>query len=606
MSKFVPLHVHSHYSMLDGLAKIDELVSRAKELGFPAIALTDHGNLHGAIEFYKKAKSAGVKPILGIEAYIAPGKREEKNISSRNNQAERENGKRYYHLTLLAKNNTGWKNLISLSTAGYLEGFYYKPRIDKELLEKHSEGLICLSGCASGELAKAIANGKQEEAEKIAGWYKKIFGDDYYLEVQTHFPEIHEGIMAISKKIGVPIVATHDTHYINKEDADAHDVLLAIQTRNTIYDSNRLTLKDFDLSLLSTEEMEKGFKHIPGAVEKTLEIAEKCNVEIELGKDRLPKFPLPKGETAESHLKKNIEEKIKNRYKEITPEIKKRVEYELGVINGMGFANYFLIVHDIVSWAKNHGIVVGPGRGSAAGSIVSYILGITSVDPIKYDLLFERFLNPERNEMPDIDIDFADTRRDEVIAYTRERYGEDRVAQIITFGKMLARAAIRDVGRALGLPYGVCDKTAKLIPFGLTIEEAVKSVDELKKGYESDADIKRLIDYAKKLEGVARHASVHACGVVISPGPLTNFIPLQRAPQGENTVITQFEMKAVENLGLLKMDFLGLRNLSTIEETLRLIKENHGVEIDIDSLKLDDKKTYKLLQEGRSIGIFQL
>lgn len=597
MTKFVPLHVHSHYSMLDGLAKIDELILKAKDMGCPAIALTDHGNLHGALEFYKKSKEHGIKPILGLEAYVAPGKREDKNGNSE---------RKYYHLTLLAKNNKGWENLIKLSTKGYMEGFYYKPRIDKELIEEHSEGIICLSGCASGEVAKAIENNNYEKAKKVATWYKNIFKDDYYLELQPHTPTLHEKTKRLSSELGIPLVATQDTHYVNKEDADAHDVLLAIQTRNTIYDTKRMTLKEFDLSLRSGEEMMKEFKDIPEAVENTLKIAEKCDVIIELEKDRLPNFPLPEGETSESFLRRKIKENIDDKYQDITQEIKERVEYELDVITKLGFANYFLIVHDIVSWSKNRGIVVGPGRGSAAGSIVSYILGITNVDPIKYDLLFERFLNPERNEMPDIDIDFADVRRDEVIAYTREKYGFKHVAQIITFGKMLARAAIRDVGRALGLSYGICDKMAKLIPFNTSIEEALENVEEMKAEYESNEDIKKLIDYAIKLEGVARHASVHACGVVISPAPLTNFIPLQLAPQGDNTVITQFEMKAVEDLGLLKMDFLGLRNLTIIEEALQLIKEDHGKDIDIESIDLDDEKTYKLLQSGKSVGVFQL
>ena len=596
-TKFTHLHVHSHYSLLDGLSKIDEIVMRAKEHGLESIALTDHGNLYGAIEFYKKAKAAGIKPILGVEAYVA--------LNGRKNKGTEPDKKRY-HLILLAKNLIGWKNLLKLVTFSNLEGFYYKPRIDKELLEKHHEGLICLSACIGGEVGRFIKNGNEEEAEKTAKWYKSIFKDDYYLEIQPHSPEIHESILKISKKLSIPVVATQDSHYINKDDQTAHEILLAIQTRNPLEDEDRLSLKEFNISMGSPEEMEQLFKHVPEAITNTQLVADKCNVELELGKDKIPEFPLPEGETAQSRLKKLAREKLKERYPKANAEVKKRLEHELNIIEKTGFANYFLIVQDIISWAKIHGIIVGPGRGSAAGSLVSYVIGITNIDPLKYELLFERFLNPDRNEMPDIDIDFADTRRDEVIAYVREKYGDDKVAQIITFGTMMARAAIRDTGRALGLPYGLCDKLAKMIPFNNSIKKALKAVPDLKNEYESDKDVKNLIDLAKKLEGTVRHASVHACGIVISPEPLINFMPVQRAPQGVDTIITQFEMHSVEDLGILKLDFLGLKNLTIIENALRLIKENRGETIDINNLPEGDKKTFELLQQGETTGVFQL
>ncbi|MEX0689931.1 MAG: DNA polymerase III subunit alpha, partial [Candidatus Paceibacterota bacterium] len=563
----------------------------------PAIALTDHGNLYGAIEFYKKAKGEGIKPIMGIEAYMAPNGMENRDSSK---------DRKRYHLTLLAKNNKGWSNLLKIASDANIKGFYYKPRIDKKYLEKHSEGLICLSGCVSGEVSKLLSQGERERAEKAVTWYKNVFGDDYYLEIQPHTPEVHEEIKEISEKFNIPLVATCDSHYINKEDQSAHEILLAIQTNNEVEDSDRLSLKDYDISLRSPEDMYEVFKDIPEAIENTVKIAEKCNVEIKLGENKMPNFALPKGETQESYLRKLIEERLPNRYGEKTKEVEERIEMELGVIEKTGFANYFLIVQDFVNWAREHGVVVGPGRGSAAGSIVSYILGITDIDPLKYDLLFERFLNPARIQVPDIDIDFADTRRDEVLAYTKEKYGHDQVAQIITFGTMMARASIRDTGRALGMPYAFCDKIAKLISFGTSIEKSLNTVSELKSMYDSDPEVKRLVDFAKKLEGTVRHASVHACGVVISPEPLVTYIPLQRAPQGINSVITQFEMHSVEDLGLLKMDFLGLRNLSIIEEALRLIKENKGEDINISNIPLDDEETFKLFQRAETIGVFQL
>ncbi len=597
MSKFIHLHVHSHYSLLDGLAKIDELVERTTQLGMNALALTDHGNLYGAIEFYKKATKAGLKPIIGVEAYLAPGGR----LNKRPKIDETR-----YHLTLLAKDKTGWKNLVKLVTLANTEGFYYKPRIDKEILSEYCEGLICLSGCFSGELAKYLAQGKINEAEAAAKWYQSIFGEDFYLEIQPHTPYLHEATIALSKKLNIPLVATQDVHYVMKDDRTAHGVLLAVQTNSRIDDEDRLSLKNYDVSLRSPEEMIELFKHIPEAVENTVKIAEKCNLQIDLNQTHLPKFPLPQGVSAPEYLKELIEERLPSRFPKVTDEVRSRIEHELGVIEKTGFADYFLIVADFVNWAKNHGIVVGPGRGSAAGSIISYILGITNIDPLKYNLLFERFLNPERIQVPDIDIDFTDTRREEVLAYLKEKYGSDKVAQIITFGTMLARAAVRDAGRALGMSYSFCDKIAKLIPFNVPLKKAIKIVPELKKMTEENDEAKKLIEAALRLEGTARHASVHACGIVISSYPLHEFVPLQRAPQSKDTIITQFEMHSIEDLGLLKIDLLGLKNLTIIEKTLRLIKELHNIQIDIDNLPLNDEKTFELLRNGETTGIFQL
>ncbi|PIT92025.1 MAG: DNA polymerase III subunit alpha [Candidatus Harrisonbacteria bacterium CG10_big_fil_rev_8_21_14_0_10_42_17] len=602
-SKFVHLHTHSHYSLLDGLAKIDELVLRAKELGMDSLALTDHGTLYGAVEFYQKCKKAGIKPILGVEAYVAPGDCREKNTNG---------GRKYFHLILLAKNEQGWKNLLRLVTKAHLEGFYYKPRIDKEMLRQYSEGLIGLSACLAGEVSQHILGNNLEEAEKVVREHADIFGEgNYYLEIQHHpgIPEVlkaREATIALSKKTGVPLVATQDIHYLKESDHEYHDILLAVQTGNNLSDSDRLTLKEDRFHMTSPDNMRDLFHDVPEAVFNTALVAERCNFELELGTFRLPKFHLPEGETKDGYLEKLVQERLLERYPDTTPQITERITYELDVIRRMGFSDYFLIVQDFVNWAKDRQIVVGPGRGSAAGSIVSYILGITNIDPLTYDLLFERFLNPDRISMPDIDIDITDIRRDEVIGYLRETYGEDHVANIITFGTMAARAAIRDVGRALGINYGFCDQLAKLIPFGFNIKKSVQEVHELRQFIGKHPDAKRIIDAAEHLEGVARHASVHACGIVITENPLTEYIPLQRAPQDENTIMTQFEMHAVEDLGLLKMDLLGLRNLTIIEETTRIVEELRGNRIDIDMLPLDDKKTYHLLAAGETIGVFQL
>ncbi|HHE76907.1 MAG TPA: DNA polymerase III subunit alpha [Candidatus Parcubacteria bacterium] len=602
--KFTHLHVHSHYSLLDGLPKIGELLDYAKELGMDSLALTDHGVLYGAVEFYKEAKKRGIKPIIGCEAYVAEGRMEDKRAKIDNKR---------YHLVLLVKNDQGYKNLVTLVTKAHLEGFYYKPRIDEELLAQHSEGLIALSACLAGKIPRLILAGKPEEAEKTALRYQEIFGKgNFYLEIQSH-PHIKEqekankGIIRIAKKHNIPLVATNDAHYLRREDAEAQDILMLINTGADPNDPERLTIKSDDFSLRSPEEMIKDFKDVPEAIENTQKIAENCNFEFELGKIKLPYFKVPVGKTPDEYLNELCQKGLKNRYGENpTKEAIDRLNYELSIIKKTGFASYFLIVQDFVNWAKSQRIIVGPGRGSAPGSLVSYLLNITNIDPLKNNLLFERFLNPSRISMPDIDLDFTDRRRDEVINYVADKYGENNVAQIITFGTMAARAVIRDVGRALGYQYSYCDKIAKMIPFGFTLEKSLQNVKEFKNIYETDEQAKRLIDLAKKLEGVVRHASTHACGVVISKEPLTSLIPLQHPTQNDKTIVTQYEMHAIEDLGLLKMDFLGLKNLTIIEDTLSRIYVVQNKKIEIDKIPLDDPETYKLFQKAKTTGIFQL
>ncbi len=608
---FTHLHVHSHYSLLDGLAKIDDLLDRAKELGMEAMALTDHGVLYGGIEFFIKAKERGIKPIIGCEMYITPN-----NLHSKNNDSI---DKRRHHLILLAKNQKGYKNLMKLISIAHLEGFYYKPRIDRKVLREYAEGLIGLSACAEGEVPAAAIEGDLEKAEKLALEYRDIFAPgDFYLEIQHHpkFPNqeiANKALIAIAKKHAFKIVATNDIHYVKKEDASVQDILLCIQTNRKVHEENRMNLMDFELYVKSSEEMLAHFSEIPEALANTQEIVDKCNLEITLGETQLPHFEVPEGFDAETYLRHLCEEGMKKKIgSNPTQEYLDRMEYELDIIHKTGFASYFLIVQDFVNWAKDQGIVVGPGRGSAAGSFVSYLVGITNIDPIKYDLLFERFLNPERISMPDVDMDFADDRRDDVLDYVRKKYGNDHVAQIITFGTMAARAAIRDTGRALGLPYEFCDKTSKMIPMFSSIEKALDEVKEFKDHYESGEDAKKLIDSAQRLEGVARHASMHACGVVITKDPVTEYTPLQKITgkgKGEGTV-TQYSSSTkssfVEKIGLLKMDFLGLKNLTIIQNTLRIVRKTKNIDIKIDDIPIDDKKTFTLLQEARTTGVFQL
>ncbi|HOA47728.1 MAG TPA: DNA polymerase III subunit alpha [Candidatus Pacearchaeota archaeon] len=602
--KFTHLHVHTHYSLLDGLPKIDDLLNYVKKLGMDSVAITDHGAMYGVIEFYQKAKKAGIKPIIGEEFYIAKEEMEQKRPNIDNEK---------YHLILLAKNFTGYQNLVKLTTKAWLEGFYYKPRIDEKTLKEHSEGLICLSACLQGKIPRLVLAGKLEEAEKLALKYQEIFGkDNFYLELQhhPHIPEqqkANNALILLSKKLNIPLVATNDVHYLKKDDAEAQDILMLVNTGADPNDPERLTMSSDDFSLKSPEEMMKDFESTPDSITNTQKIVDSCNLEIDLYKTNLPYFKVPNGKTPDEYLKELCLEGLKKRNLANIKKAKERLEYELSVIKQTGFASYFLIVADFVNWAKNNGIVVGPGRGSASGSLVSYLLNITDIDPLKYNLLFERFLNPERAAgLPDIDLDFADARRDEVIDYVAKKYGRNNVSQIITFGTMAARQVIRDVGRALGYNYTYCDRIAKMIPLFATLEQTINQVSEFKQIYHTDPKAKKMIDIGKKLEGVARHASTHACGVVISNTPLSDLIPLQHASQNDQTVITQYDMYGIESLGLLKMDFLGLKNLTIIEDTLKLIKKFHNVEIDISRLPLDDEKTYQLLQEGKTTGLFQL
>ncbi len=601
--KFTHLHVHSHYSLLDGLPKIDELLDYTKELGMDSIALTDHGVLYGAVEFYQKAIQKGIKPILGCEMYMAF----ERMTDKRPNVDDKR-----YHLILLVKNEEGYKNLVKLITKAHIEGFYYKPRIDEILLSQYSSGLIALTSCLVGRIPRLITTNKIDEAKQIALRYQEMFGkDNFYLELQPHFnikeqKIVNDVLIDFSKKLKIPLVATNDVHYLKPEDAEAQDILMLINTGADPNNPERLTMKSDDFSLKKPEDMEKIFKNTPEAIENTQKIAELCNFKFELGKTKLPYFETPENKNPNDYIKELCYQGLEKRGLKPEKEIIDRLEYELSVIKQTGFAPYFLIVQDFVNWAKENRIVVGPGRGSAPGSLVSYLLNITNVDPLKYGLFFERFLNPERISLPDIDLDFADRRRDEVIDYVAQKYGREKVAQIITFGTMAARAVVRDVGRAMSLPYSYCDQAAKMIPFGLTLDETLARVSEFRQFYTQDVQAKKLIDFARKLEGVARHASTHACGVVISKEPLENIVPLQHPTQDDENIVTQYEMHSVEDLGLLKMDFLGLKNLTIIEDTLARIYKVQGFNVDIENIPEGDKKTYKLLQDGKTAGVFQL
>ncbi len=605
---YVNLHTHSDYSLLDGLAKVDQLVKRAVELGMPALALTDHGVLYGAVDLYKKAKAAGIKPIIGVEAYIAPRGRLDKvpKIDSK-----------YFHLTLLARNNQGYSNLIELVTAGWMEGFYYRPRLDRELLAQKAEGLIILTGCIGGEVGQAILNNKIDEAEKIIEWYQEIVGKEHvFIEIQDHksLPDqvtVTNALIAMARRRQWPLVATCDSHYAKIEDKDVHEVLLAVQSKSADEDK-RWSLKEIDLHLRTPEEMAVAFADTPDALANTLKVADLCDVTMTFGENKLPDFPSTRGIPNYEELRLLCEEGLPRRYGDgITDEHRQRLEYELSVIERMGFASYFLIVADYVNWAKNNGILVGPGRGSAAGSIVSYLIGITELDPVHYKLLFERFLNPDRIEMPDIDIDFADTDRAKVLQYVREKYGDDHVAGIITFGTMAARAAVRDAGRAIGMSYGDVDRVAKVIPppkqgMHVPLTRLISETPELRQMYDSEPATKNLLEIAAKLEGTFRHSGQHASAFVISRDPLTKTVPLQPAQKGDVAHVTQFSMKPVDELGLLKMDFLGLSNLSIMQRAVEIIEAAYKQTVDVNTLPLDDAKTFELLAKAETTGVFQL
>jgi len=599
--EFVHLHTHTEYSLLDGAARIESLVKKAKDVGMKALAITDHGVMYGVIDFYKACLSQGIRPILGCEVYVAPHSRFDRRPQIDDNQ---------YHLVLLAENEVGYKNILKLVSLGFTEGFYYKPRVDRELLAQHSEGVIALSACLAGEISQAILNRNLKEAENAALFYKEIFGpDNFFLEIQDHGiaeqKEVNHYLLTLSKKLAIPLVATNDIHYINKSEANIHDVLLCIQTGKTLNDTERMRFPTDEFYLKTAEEMWQLFGYIPEALDNTVQIAERCEVKLEFGKLHLPNYEVPEGHTVDSYLEELCRKGINERYHPVTEEVLKRLNYELEIIKQMGYSGYFLIVWDMIHFARSKGIYVGPGRGSAAGSIVAYALGITNIDPLKYDLLFERFLNPERVTMPDIDTDFCYERRGEVIEYLTKKYGSDHVAQIITFGTMAAKAAIRDVGRVMNIPIGEVDKIAKLIPneLGITIERALEVSPELQE-LAKDPKYNQLLQTAQAIEGMPRHASTHAAGVVIAKDRLDNYVPLQKA--GDSGVVTQFPMQTVEEIGLLKMDVLGLRTLTVIGKALELIKDNQGKELKLEELPLDDQATYDLLSMGDSIGVFQL
>jgi DNA polymerase-3 subunit alpha len=627
-SDYVHLHNHSQYSLLDGLTKIPALISNVKTLGMEAVAVTDHGTMSGAIELYKEAKSKGVKPIIGMEAYVATRNHTDK---------EPEHDRNYFHLTMLAMNNTGYQNLMKLSTIANLDGFYYRPRIDKNLLKQYGEGIIVLSGCIGGEVSDALRNGQYEIAKKTAEWYKDVFGDRYYIELQDHgHPEhptgwdeqdkVNNGLLKIAKELNLPAVVTCDAHYLNHEDQEAHEILLCVQTGAFLSDEQRFSLKEFELHVADPAQIIKRWEKIdPKLITNSKLIADKCQVDIELGKILIPKFPVPKGETEKSYLEKMVWSGLAWRYggmsrirarklsipelrKSLPEEVVKRADYELSVVDSMGFNGYYLIVADFINWGKDQGIVFGPGRGSTAGAILSYATRITELDPLKYDLLFERFLNPDRISMPDMDIDIQDSRRDEVINYCIDKYGADRVANIVTFGRMAARNSVRDVARVLQVPYSEADRLAKMIPPPIQgrhtpLAESLKEISELKVENATNEQSHRVFDLATKLEGTIRSHGVHAAGVVIAPDELVKYAPLEMAQKG--VIATQYSMGPIEELGLLKMDFLGLSNLTIIRNAQRIIKRVYGDEVDIGNLPLDDKKTFELFQRGDTTGVFQ-
>ncbi len=600
--QFCHLHTHTEYSLLDGEASIKKLVARVKELGMDSCAITDHGSMYGVVDFYREAKSQGIHPVIGCEVYMAPRSRFDK-VHDIDNKTS--------HLILLAENQMGYKNLIKLVSAGYIDGFYYKPRIDFEMLKEHSKGIIALSACIAGEVPKTLLRGDYDEAKKIALKYAEVLGkDNYFLEIQDHGlseqKRIIPDMLRLSEETGIGLVATNDIHYLKKEDAKYQDVLMCIQMEKKVDDPDRMKFETEEFYIKSPEEMTSLFEYVPQAIENTEKIAKRCNVDFDFGTRHLPAYAVPDGKDAFEYLRELCQSGLEKRYSPVSDELQKRLDYELGVIKSMGFVDYFLIVWDFIHFAKNNGVMVGPGRGSAAGSIVAYSLGITTVDPIKYGLIFERFLNPERVSMPDIDIDFAPNGRQKIIDYVVEKYGEGQVAQIITFGTMKAKLAIRDVGRALDIPYAEVDKVAKLVPFDLkmTISKALDISTELHALYENDPQIKELLDTSMALEGLPRHASTHAAGVVITSEPIVNYVPLQL--NSENFITTQFTKDTVENLGLLKMDFLGLRNLTVIENAVKIIKRTRGIDLNMDEIDYDCKEVYELISSGNTDGVFQL
>ena len=606
-SDFVHLHVHSEYSLLDGAAQLDKLVAKAKALDFPALALTDHGNLFGAIDFYDACKKAGVKPIVGCELYVAPGSRFERSPQDGGYEGAS-------HCTVLVRNETGYRNLIKLVSRAYLEGYYYKPRVDHELLAQHADGLLVLSGCLNSEVSRLLTDGDEAKAKHMAGWYQEVFGkDNYFMEVQAHGIDAQSvataGTIRIAQALGAPLCGTNDSHYLEAGHARAHEALLCIQTGTTLDDPNRWRFSTEEFYLKSADEMRAVFAELPEAYRSTMAVAERCNLELSFGRFHLPRYQVPEGYTLDSYLEHLAWEGLKQRYGASAADaVVERLRYELSVISSMGFSGYFLVVWDFIAYARRQGVAVGPGRGSSAGSLVAYCLGITNVDPIRYGLLFERFLNPERISMPDMDIDFADDRRDEVIRYVVDRYGADRVAHIITFGTMGAKAVIRDVGRVLGFSYGDADRIAKLVPsfpLNIGLDEALEKSLELAQLVKRDQRVGELWSVAKTLEGGTRHASVHASAVVISDEPLMDRIPLYKDPKREE-LITGFAMGPIDKLGLLKMDFLGLKTLTVIVDAVGLVKESRGVQLDMDTIPLDDARTYQLLSEARTYGVFQL
>ena len=604
MRAYVPLHLHTEYSLLDGATRIKDVLKHAKENNMPAAAITDHGVMYGAIEFYKTAKEEGIKPIIGCEVYMIEGDINDKSKKVSNN-----------HLVLLAKDKKGYQNLVKIVSIAHIDGFYYKPRINHEILEKHREGLIALSACLGGEIPRALLNDDYEKAKEKTLYFKNLFGKDFYLELQDHGIEgqkkINPGLIKLAKEMEVELVITNDSHYTKKEDAVCHDILLCMQTGKTRNDPSRMKFANNEFYIKNAEELRFAFDWMEEetfnrAVDNTVKISEKCNLILDMGKSILPNYPIPKNHTVESYLDKVVRENISNRYDEITQKIEDRVKFELKIIEEMGFAAYFLIVWDFIKYARDNEVPVGPGRGSVAGSIIAYILGITEIDPIRHNLLFERFLNPERISMPDVDIDFCIDKREKVINYVTETYGKDKVCQIITFGTLAARAAMKSVARVLDIPYSESDKYAKMIPAlpKTKIDDALQAGMDLKKLYDSNLQVKELVDLAKSVEGMKYNVGTHAAGVIISRDPLSEIVPVQYSK--EKSVITSYPMGDIEKLGLLKMDFLGLRNLTIIDKTVKSIKNRHGVQIDIDKISLDDKKVYEMLSKGDTDGVFQL